>query len=178
MPAAYAPPWTPSIPHICRDWRCVGRPRLVCREPQRHEDFEGKVYQVRNTHASNSSSRSTTEPNASPSLSNVMWCLGVLWWGQCSTDLNRACSFFSSSTLLSDTVGAVTSGHPGLCGPCFIPHAPLPPKHQVSGNFCSTPPAHHGPRCPGTPFHPPSAWSLSTRHCSLSPGHPGVWAHH
>lgn len=47
---------------------------LVCGEPQKDGDFEGKVYQVRRTHIS--SSMSAMEPSASPS--DPMWCREVL----------------------------------------------------------------------------------------------------
>lgn len=67
-------------------WGRVESPMLVCGEPEMHGDFEGKVYHVRRTHIS--SSTSAIEPSASPSPSDTMWCRGVVPWGQSSTALN------------------------------------------------------------------------------------------
>ena len=147
---------------------------LVCEEPQKHGDFEGKVHQVRRTHTS--SRTSAMEPSASPSPGDAVWCRGVLPWGQRSTALNRAWSPCSASMLPPDTVGTQAPRVMGHCPagtrcPCSTcsshrPHCPQGPRHlgllapphvphcpqrsQASGNTCSTPPVHHGPRCPGT----------------------------
>lgn len=154
-------------------------------------DFEGKVYQVMRTHPS--SITSVMEPSASPSPSHAMGCRGAMSWGQRSTTLSRAWSPRSASTFCPDTVGTQAPqvmGHcpPGTRCPCSTcsshrSHCPQGarclesllhstcPTGPRAGNTCSTPPVHHGPRCPGTLFTSPCIPLLWTQ-VSGAPLHP------